>query len=280
MAARLVAAGHDMVVFDRVREATRSLERRGATVAASAKDLAAGVDVVFSSVTDDAALEQVMFGPAGALAGARPGTIVIDMSTVSPRMSRRLHDAGRVKRVAVLDAPVSGSTPQAEQGQLVIFVGGDEDVYQKCQSILGVLGSKTLYLGPGGSGTTMKLCANTLLGLGVQALAEAFALGEKGGLSRERLVEAFSETAVVSPSQKSKLENARKDKYPAAFPLRLMFKDFGLIAATAMELSVPMPATAAAAQVAAAEHARQLAAHSDDDFSVVVQTMERLAGVA
>jgi len=195
-------------------------------------------------------------------------------------MSRRLHDAARAKGVAVLDAPVSGSTPQAEQGQLVIFVGGEEDVYQKCQPLLAVLGSKTLYMGPGGSGTTMKLCANTLLGLGVQALAEAFALGEKGGLSRERLAQVLSETAVVSPSQKSKLENARKNEYPAAFPRRLMFKDFGLIAETAMELSVPMPATAAAVQVAAAEHARQLAAHSDEDFSVVVRTMERLAGVA
>jgi 3-hydroxyisobutyrate dehydrogenase-like beta-hydroxyacid dehydrogenase len=280
MAARLVAAGHDMVVYDRFRETTRALEQRGATVATSAKQLAAGVDIVFSSVTDDAALEQVMFDADGVLAGARLGTIVIDMSTVSPRVSRRLHEAARSTGVAVLDAPVSGSTPQAEQGQLVIFVGGAEDVYRRCQPILAVLGSKTLYMGPGGSGTTMKLCANTLLGLGVQALAEAFALGEKGGLSRERLAQVLGDTAVVSPSQKSKLENARKDEYPAAFPLRLMFKDFGLIVATAMELSVPMPATAAAMQVAAAEHARQLTTHRDDDFSVVVQTMERLAGVA
>ena len=280
MAARLVAAGHDLVLFDRLREATRPLEQRGATVAASAKQLADGVDVVFSSVTDDAALEQVMLRSDGALAGARPGTTVIDMSTVSPHMSRRLHDAARAKGVAVLDAPVSGSTPQAEQGQLVIFVGGEEDVFRKWQPLLAVLGSKTLYMGPGGAGTTMKLCANTLLGLGVQALAEAFALGEKGGLSRERLAQVLSETAVISPSQKSKLENARKDEYPAAFPLRLMFKDFGLIAETAMELSVPMPATAAAVQVAAAEHARQLAAHTDEDFSVVVRAMERLAGIA
>jgi len=187
-------------------------------VATSAKQLAAGVDVVFSSVTDDAALEQVMLRSDGALAGARPGTIVIDMSTVSPRMSRRLHDAARAKGVAVLDAPVSGSTPQAEQGQLVIFVGGEEDVYQKCQPLLAVLGSKTLYMGPGGSGTTMKLCANTLLGLGVQALAEAFALGEKGGLSRQRLVEVLGETAVISPSQRSKLEKRAQGRVPSRVP--------------------------------------------------------------
>jgi len=280
MAGRLLAANHDVVVYNRTPERTRPLQQRGAKVAATAKQLATGVDIVFSSVANDAALEQVMFGPDGALAGARAGSIVIEMSTVNPRSSRRVHEAARSQGVSVLDAPVSGSTVQAEQGQLVIFVGGEEDVYQRCQSILAVLGSKTFYLGPSGAGATMKLCVNTVLGLGVQALAEAIALGLKAGLPRERFLQVLGETAVVSPSQKAKLENARKDEYPAAFALRLMLKDFGLIVETAMELSVPMPATAAAVQVAAAEHARQLAAHSDEDFSVVVRAMERLAGVA
>src|SRR2546430_2221179 len=221
-----------------------------------------------------------MYGPDGVLAGARAGATLVDMSTVSPLTSRRLHEAGRNKGVSVLEAPVSGSTLEAEQGQLVIFVGGEEDVYQKCQPILAVLGSKTFYLGPSGAGATMKLCVNTLLGLGVQALAEAIALGLKAGLPRARFLQVLGETAVVSPSQKAKLENARNDEYPPAFALRLMFKDFGLIVDTAMEWSVPMPATAAAVQVAAAEHARQLAAHTDEDFSVIIRAMERLAGVA
>ena len=280
MASRLLAAHHVVVVYDRTREKARPLEQGGAQVAATARELAAGVDIVFSSVTNDAALEQVMFTPDGVLAGARPGTVVIDMSTVSPRTSRRLHEAARSNGVSVLDAPVSGSTVQAEQGQLVIFVGGEEDVYQQCKAILSVLGSKTFYLGSSGAGATMKLCVNALLGLGVQALAEAIALGLKAGLPRERFLQALGETAVVSPSQKAKIENARKDDYPAAFPLQLMFKDFRLIVETALELSVPMPATAAAVQVAAAEHAVQLAAHTDEDFSVVVRAMERLAGVA
>jgi 3-hydroxyisobutyrate dehydrogenase-like beta-hydroxyacid dehydrogenase len=280
MAGRLVAAQHDLVVYNRTPESTRFLEQRGAQVAATPRQLAAGVDIVFSSVTNDAAVEQVMFGPDGALAGARAGAVIIDMSTVNPRTSRRLHDAARSKGVSVLDAPVSGSTPQAEQGQLVIFVGGDEEVYQTCQPILAVLGSKTSYLGPSGAGATMKLCVNTLLGLGVQALAEAIALGLKAGLPRERFLAVLSETAVVSPSQKAKIENARKDDYPAAFALRLMLKDFELILERARQLSVPMPATAAAVQVVAAERARELAAHREEDFSVVVRAMERLAGVA
>jgi 3-hydroxyisobutyrate dehydrogenase-like beta-hydroxyacid dehydrogenase len=279
MAGRLLAAHHDVVVYNRTPERTKGLAERGATVAASPRQLAAAVDIVVSSVANDAALEQVMFGPDGALAGARAGAIVIEMSTVSPRTSRRLHDAARTTGVAVLDAPVSGSTLQAEQGQLVIFVGGEADVYQSCRPLLAVLGSKTFYLGAGGAGATMKLCVNTLLGLGVQALAEAIALGEKAGLERDRFLDALGETAVVSASQKAKLDNARKDQYPAAFALRLMFKDFGLIMETALDLSVPMPATAAAVQVAAAEHARQVAARSDEDFSVVIRAMAQLAGV-
>ena len=280
MAGRLLAARHDVVVYNRTRERTRPLEQGGAKVAATAQQLAAGVDIVFSSVANDAALQQVMFGPDGALEGTRAGSIVIELSTVNPRTSRHLHESARSKGVSVLDAPVSGSTVQAEQGQLVIFVGGEEDVYQKCQPILAVLGSKTFYLGPSGAGATMKLCVNTLLGLGVQALAEAIALGVKAGLPRERFLQVLGETAVVSPSQKAKLENVRTNEYLPAFALRLMFKDFGLIVETAMELSVPMPATAAAVQVAAAEQARQLSAHSDEDFSAVVRAMERLAGVA
>jgi 3-hydroxyisobutyrate dehydrogenase-like beta-hydroxyacid dehydrogenase len=279
MAGRVLAAHHDVVVYNRTPERTQALAERGATVAATPRQLAAAVDIVVSSVANDAALEQVMFGPDGALAGARAGAIVIEMSTVSPRTSRRLHDAARTTGVAVLDAPVSGSTLQAEQGQLVIFVGGEADVYQSCRQLLAVLGSKTFYLGAGGAGATMKLCVNTLLGLGVQALAEAIALGEKAGLERDRFLDALGETAVVSASQKAKLDNARKDQYPAAFALRLMFKDFGLIMETALDLSVPMPATAAAVQVAAAEHARQVAARSDEDFSVVIRAMAHLAGV-
>jgi 3-hydroxyisobutyrate dehydrogenase len=280
MAGRLLAAKHDVAVYNRTVEHTRPFEQHGATVAATPSRLAAAADIVFSSVANDAALEQVMFGPDGALGGARAGAVFIEMSTVNPATSRRLHEAARSKGVAVLDAPVSGSTLQAEQGQLVIFVGGEQDVYQKCQPLLEVLGSKTFYLGPSGAGATMKLCVNTLLGLGVQALAEAIALGVKAGLPRERFLEVLGETAVVSPSQKAKLANARQDDYPAAFALRLMFKDFGLILETALELSVAMPATAAAVQVAAAEHARQLATHRDEDFSVMIRAMEQMAGVA
>jgi 3-hydroxyisobutyrate dehydrogenase len=278
MAGRLLADGYDLTVYNRQRERTGPLQQRGARVAAMPRDLAAGADIVLSCVADDAAVEAVMSGSDGALTAARPGTIFIEMSTVSPATSQRLYEAARRKQVSVLDAPVSGSTPQAEQGQLLIFVGGEQAVYDRCRTILAILGKESYYLGPAGSGTAMKLCVNTLLGLGIQALAEAIALGLKAGLQRERFLTALGETAVLSPSQKSKLEYARKGTYPATFPLRLMFKDFGLILKSAMELSVPMPATAAAQQICVAEHTRQSAAGSDEDFAAVIRAMEQAAG--
>jgi 3-hydroxyisobutyrate dehydrogenase len=277
MAGRLLAAGYDLTVYNRGPDRSELLEQRGAKVAATPSALAARVDIVLSSVADDAAVERVMFGSDGAVAAARAGTTFIEMSTVSPSMSRRLHEVALGRGCSVLDAPVSGSTPQAEQGQLVIFVGGEETVYNRCKSILGVLGKDSFYMGRSGSGAAMKLCVNTLLGLGMQALAEALTLGLKAGLERERLLNVLSGTVVLSPSQKSKLENARTDTYPATFPLRLMFKDFALILRQAMELSVPMPITAAAEQVCAAENARHGTAR-DEDFSSVIRTMAQMAG--
>jgi 3-hydroxyisobutyrate dehydrogenase-like beta-hydroxyacid dehydrogenase len=220
-----------------------------------------------------------MFGPEGALAGARPGTIFIDMSTVSPHASRQLYEAATTRALVVLDAPVSGSTPQAEAGELVIIVGGEEEVYRGCRSILDVLGKELFYMGPAGSGTATKLCLNTLLGVGIQALAEAIALGLRSGLDHDRLLQMLGETAVLSPSQKSKLEHARTGEYPATFPLRLMYKDFSLISQRALELSVAMPSTAAAAQVCAVEHA-QHDGQGEEDCSAVIRTAQRMAGLA
>jgi 3-hydroxyisobutyrate dehydrogenase-like beta-hydroxyacid dehydrogenase len=274
MAARLLAAGYAVTIYNRHRERTERLEKQGARVAADIHELAAHADVVLSSLADDAAVEALMLPPGGALAGARPGTVFVEMSTVSPALSRRLHDLARAKGAFVLDAPVSGTTTVAEKGELVIFVGGDEAVYERCLPVLQVLSRTAHYMGPGGSGATMKLCANTLLGLGMQALAEAVAFGLKAGLQRERFLEVLGATAVVSPSQKSKLDNVLHEAYPPAFPLRLMFKDYRLILDTAMELPAAMPATAAAAQVSAAELARESAAGRDEDFSSVVRTME------
>jgi 3-hydroxyisobutyrate dehydrogenase-like beta-hydroxyacid dehydrogenase len=278
MARRLLAAGYELTVYDRNHDRARALESDGAKFASTPKQVAASVDVMLSSLTDDVAVQEVMFGPEGALSGARTATIFIEMSTVSAQTSLRLHEAAGTRAVDVLDAPVSGSTPQAEEGQLVILVGGKEHVYRKCLAMLTVLGKQSFYMGPAGSGTATKLCLNTLLGVGIQALAEAIALGLRSGLDHGRLLHMLGETMVLSPSQKSKLEHAKTGEYPATFPLRLMYKDFGLIAQRALELAVAMPSTAAAAQVCAVEHARN-EAQGDEDFSAVIRTAQQMAGL-
>jgi 3-hydroxyisobutyrate dehydrogenase len=277
MASRLLAAGYPLTIYNRARERTHTLEERGAKVAALPETLAAGSDIVFSSVADDAAVESVMLGQGGALTAARPGTIFIDMSTVLPTTSRGLCAAGLERGVAFLDAPVSGTTSTAEQGQLLIFVGGEKSVYESCRPIFSILGKESFYMGPTGAGAMMKLCANTLLGVGMQALAEAVAFGLRGGLERDRLLEVIGNTAVVSRSQISKLKNVSSGAYPPEFPLRLMSKDFGLIADTATHLAATMPSTAAAQQMCAMEFARQSAAGREEDFSSIIRAMERIA---
>src|SRR5947207_10998279 len=174
-----------------------------------------------------------MLGPDGALARARDGAIIIDLSTVSPGASRRLYDAARERGADMPDAAASGSVPQVELGSLAIFVGGEPEpyqrcrplpgvlgwsrgtrarpsrTYQRCRPLLGALGERIFHMGPSGMGTTMKLVANTLLGLGMQALAEAIALGEKAGLEKSLLLDVLE--------QKGKLVNVARERYPTRF---------------------------------------------------------------
>ncbi len=275
MAHKLLAAGYPVTVYDRTKDKAQALAPQGATVADAPQEVAAKCDVVLVSVTDDAAQEHVMFSPEGVLAGLHDGSIIIDLSTVSPRASRRLYQAAREHRAAMLDAAVSGSVPQVDQGSLAIFVGGDQETYQQCQSILSVLGH-SIYMGASGSGTTMKLVANTLTGVGMQALAEAIALGEKAGLAKESLLDVLEQTAVLTGGQKAKLANVKREQYPTQFALSLMHKDFGLILTEAAEVGVSMPATAAAQQM----YSAALAGGMDEDFSIVIEFMQDLAGIS
>ena len=274
MASRLISAGYHLTVYDRTKEKAQAIA--GATVAETPEDAAAQSDIVISIVTNDPALEEVMFGPDGVLAGTRAGSVIIDMSTVSPHTSRRLFQAAREKSVAMIDAAVSGSVPQVEQGSLVIFVGGEQETYQQCKPILDILGQSSFYMGSSGMGTTMKLVVNTLLGLGMQALAEAIALGEKAGVEKGLLLDVLGQTTVLTPGQKSKLENVKREEYPTNFALSLMHKDFSLVLSQAYDLAVSMPATAAAQQMYTAATAKGRNA----DFSIMIQFMEQLAGIS
>ena len=275
MAQRLLDAGYQVTVYDRTREKAQEVGQRGAWVAQTPKDLAANCQVVLVCVTNDEAQHDVMFGPEGALAGTHAGSVIIDLSTVSPDASRRLYQAAKEQGVSMIDAAVSGSVPQVDQGSLVIFVGGEHQTFEQCKPILDVLGKNSFSMGASGMGTTMKLVVNTLLGLGMQALAEAIALGEKAGLEKGLLLDVLGQTAVLTPGQKSKLENVKREQYPTNFALSLMHKDFSLVLSQAYDVSVSMPATAAAQQIYTAAMAKGM----DADFSIMIQFMEELAGL-
>jgi 3-hydroxyisobutyrate dehydrogenase len=206
-------------------------------------------------------------------ANAHQGLKIIDLSTVYPETSRQLSTQGSEHGVEVLDVTISGSTPAAENGLLTLFGGGNKECFDSAESIFRVISQKHFYLGPSGSGATMKLVVNTLLGIGMQAIAEAVALGEKAGLDRNRLLGVLSQTAVVAPAHVGKLERAMKSDYSPQFPIRLMNKDFGLILNLAAAVGVRIPATAAAFEI----NARQSAEGQEQDFSAVILQMEKQA---
>jgi 3-hydroxyisobutyrate dehydrogenase-like beta-hydroxyacid dehydrogenase len=273
MAKRLLDHGYQLIAYNRSREAAEALVKYGAKVADSIAELAAEADVVLSSLTNDEAVKSVYTDQEGVFAHLRRGSAVIEMSTVLPATSRQLYHLSREAGVRFLDSPVSGSTPAAEQGTLTLFCGGDEELFQAAQPIFNSIAGQYFYLGGSGSGTAMKLVANTLLGVGMQAIAESIALGQKEGLDRHRLLEVLSHTAVIAPAHLGKLTRADMGDYSAQFAIRLMNKDFRLVLETAAAAKVPMPATAAAFQMNVAEFAEG----KEEDFSAVIPLMERLA---
>ena len=275
MAKRLLDHGYQLVAYNRSREAAEGLTKYGATVADSVAELAGEADVVLSSLTNDEVVKSIYTDPKGVFAHLRRGSAVIEMSTVLPATSRQLYELSRNAGVKFLDSPVSGSTPAAEEGTLTLFCGGDEELFQAAQPIFSSIAGQYFYLGGSGSGTAMKLVANTLLGVGMQAIAESIALGQKEGLDRHRLLEVLSHTAVIAPAHLGKLSRADAGDYSTQFALRLMNKDFGLVLATAAAAKVPMPATAAAFQMNVAEFNEG----KEEDFSAVIALMERLARV-
>jgi 3-hydroxyisobutyrate dehydrogenase-like beta-hydroxyacid dehydrogenase len=272
IAQRLINSGFRLTAYDRHRTKAEELMRYGGTVADSVAELSSSCDVVLSCLASDEAVLNIYKGPDGVFANAHRGSLIIDLSTVSPQTSQELSRLGSERGVGVLDVTMSGSTPVAEQGALTLFGGGDQRCFADAESIFRVIARKYFYLGPSGSGATMKLVVNSLLGIGMQALAEAIALGEKAGLDRNRLLNVLSETAVVAPAHAGKLERAIKSDYGPQFPLRLMNKDFGLILDLAA-VGAQMPATRAAFEVNAAQSARG----QEQDFSAVILEMERQA---
>jgi 3-hydroxyisobutyrate dehydrogenase-like beta-hydroxyacid dehydrogenase len=276
IAQRLIDNGYRVFVYDRNIAKADATAARGGVVAKNILELAGSADVILSCLTNDEAVQGVFAGSAGIFAKARPGTIVLEMSTISPESSRELHRLGGKRGIEVLDVAISGSTPAAEQGILTLLAGGNQDLFLAAEPIFQAIARQHFLLGGPGSGKAMKLVVNTLLGIGMQAIAEAVALGETVGLNRERLLEVLSKTAVVAPAHVGKLARVAINDYSPQFPLRLMNKDFQLILSAAAEAHLSMPVTEAAFRFNSVE----LAHHDEEDFSAVLRRMEEVAGIA
>ncbi|WP_067893732.1 NAD(P)-dependent oxidoreductase [Actinomadura chibensis] len=246
-ARHLVDAAGDVQVFDLDRARVEAAERDGATGAASARELAAASEVIVVSLPNPPAVESAFLAPDGILAGAEPGTVVLDLSTVSPDTSRRMHAAAAERGVGYLDAPVSGGAPMnggvegAAARTITFMVGGDAAAYAKAEPVMAALGTVRFHIGPPGSGSAIKLISNLLSGVYALATAEAFALGAAVGLSPERLVEVFQQTDAKSYFMTDYLvpRLLRGDLDPG-FSVALQLKDHRLAAELGHEHRVPL----------------------------------------
>ncbi len=275
IAQRLVDHGFQVSVYDMDPVKAEAVAGHGAIVVKNILELTSTADVILSCLTNDEAVQDVYTGPEGVFAGAQPGTVVLEMSTISPETSRELHRVGARGGIEVMDVAISGSTPAAEQGILTLLIGGNRELFRAAKPIFQAIAKQYFLLGESGSGTAMKLVVNTRLGVGIQAIAEAVVLGEKAGLDRERLLEVLAKTAVIAPAHMGKLARAAVNDYSPQFPLRLMNKDFQLILKTAADEQLPMPATEAAYRINSDEQANG----DERDFSAVLRRMEEIAGV-
>jgi 3-hydroxyisobutyrate dehydrogenase len=274
IARRLIMAGFPTTVYDLNHNSAETLAQLGAGVAPSPEELAREVDVILSCLPDESAVEDVYLGKGNVLRSALPGTRIIELSTNSPETARKLSAAAQQYGIRVLDVAVSGSSPAANAGNLTLFGGGEQQTFESSEAVFSAIAKQWFYMGPAGSGVAMKLVVNTLLGVGMQAIAEAVALGEGLDLPRDLLLDTLAKTAVVAPALVGKLATAKKDDYTPQFPLRLMRKDFGLILAAAADSHLAMPATEAAAIVNDAENATG----REEDFSAVIHRVEQEAG--
>lgn len=273
MATRLIAAGHRLMICDPVAEHRASLVARGAAVAATPAELAARAGVIFATIPNDAALHDVIYGGeerGGFLAAVGAGSVLVEMSTVSPDLSRLVAADLARRGAAYLRCPVSGSTALARTGALTALASGDAGAWERVTPLIDLLAARKFHLGPGEEARYMKLVLNTLVGATSAILGEALALGARGGLGDGQMMEVIADSAVASPLIRYKQEMVSSGDFSPAFSVAQMIKDFTLITETARARSVPMFAAGLILQqyVAAAN-----TGYRDKDFFALVEWM-------
>ncbi|HEX9481974.1 MAG TPA: NAD(P)-dependent oxidoreductase [Solirubrobacteraceae bacterium] len=249
VAGRLLDHGHELYGTDRTKSKAQALIDRGLQWRSSPREVAAAADVVFSMITDDAALEAITAGPDGILAGLAGGKVYVDMSTVSPRASRELAERVEAAGARMLDAPVSGSVPQVESGTLAIFVGGSDEAFATAAPLLEELGQTVTHVGGNGQGLLVKLAVNISLAVQTLAFSEGLTLAERAGIDPKLAADTMSTSSIGSPMLKARVPLLLDLPDEAWFDVEMMHKDIRLAQEAAAELAVPLPTATAAEEM-------------------------------
>ena len=276
MVARLLEKGHTVTGFNRTKSKAQWLIDKGMKWGDSPRAAVEASDVTFSMVTNSAALTEVFDGPHGMLAGITAGKLFIDMSTVSPAVSRKLADRVREKGGDMVDAPVSGSVVTLQQGKLSVMVGGHPETFEKLKPVLDEIGPKVTYVGENGLALVTKIACNLSLAVQMLAFSEGVLIAEKCGIKRDVIVDVLTHSVIASPMVQYRGPFVLKMVEEAWFDVNMMQKDMLLALELGRQMDVPMPTTSATNEMLTAARGMGLGKY---DFAIIFEALARMSGV-
>ncbi|MFQ5875610.1 MAG: NAD(P)-dependent oxidoreductase [Dehalococcoidia bacterium] len=276
MSMNLLKAGFPLTVWNRTASKMKPLTDAGAEGAGSPREVAEASEVVISIVTDSPDVEEVILGPKGVIHGVRDGSVVIDMSTISPQVTQKIADTLSQKGAQMLDAPVSGGSWGAVQGTLSIMVGGKKETFERCMSIFEAMGKRIIYTGGHGMGQVTKLVNQIMVGGTLAAVCEGLLFGAKAGIDLNPVFEAVTGGAANSWQLENLGSRVLKRDFAPGFMVKLMHKDLRLITEAAREMELPLPLTSLAHQF---YHVLQREGLAEEGTQAYIKVLEKLAGV-
>jgi 2-hydroxy-3-oxopropionate reductase len=276
VAERLLAGGFAVTGYDARPAQLDALRSRGLAPAASVAEAARAADVVFTILPSLDSVSAVIRGPGGLCDRASPGATVVQMSTISPALTRSLAEAVVARGLRFLDAPMSGTSSMVTRGDCTIFVGGDAKDLDRCRPVFGAIARQTLHVGTVGQASLAKLATNLLVGLNTAALAEALVLGAKGGLDPAALLEILKQSAANSRMVEIRGPLMTSRRFEPQMKMELFLKDFTLMLEEGRRIGAPLPLTSLACELTAAAAGR---GRAGDDLAAIITTLEAMAGL-
>ena len=276
MSKNLLKAGYELVVYDINQAAVQELVAAGAKAGQSPKDVAARTEIIITMLPNSPHVKTVVLGDNGVLQGAKPGAILIDMSSIAPLASQEIAAKAAEKQVEMIDAPVSGGEPKAIDGSLSIMVGGKQEIFDRCYSILTKMGKSVVLCGSIGAGNTTKLANQIIVALNIAALSEALVLGTKAGVDPELIYNAIRGGLAGSTVMDAKTPMIMAGNFKPGFKIDLHIKDLANAIETGHEVGVPLPLTT---QVMEILQALKVDGKGQNDHSGIVQFYEKLAQI-